>query len=91
MTSLVPAAINVDITESRFRDFGLHARNAAATKTAIARMLGKAVKVRHCPATVSAPRQDARRSGRISVLFLALEEIEKPLTVGHAARCWEGG
>jgi hypothetical protein len=28
---------------------------AAPHITAIARMLGKAVKVRHCPATVSAP------------------------------------
>jgi hypothetical protein len=31
--------------------------------TAIARMLGKAVKVRHCPATVSAPARPARRMG----------------------------
>jgi hypothetical protein len=29
--------------------------DAAQLTTAIARMLGKAVKVRHCPATVSAP------------------------------------
>jgi hypothetical protein len=30
-------------------------RGAAQFTTAIVRMLGKAVKLRHCPATVSAP------------------------------------
>ena len=46
-------------------------RAAAQLTTAIARMLGKAVKLRHCPATVSAPAHGSRRievigEGRIS-------------------------
>jgi hypothetical protein len=33
----------------------LHADGTVQLTTLIARMLGKAVKLRHCPATVSAP------------------------------------
>ncbi len=39
-------------------------QRAAQNTTAIARMLGKAVKLRHCPATVSAPAQRPVLSGR---------------------------
>jgi len=49
---------------------GCQALQAAQSTTVIARMLGKAVKLRHCPATVSAPRpppvQWVAGGGRIS-------------------------
>jgi hypothetical protein len=47
-------AINVDVMENGSMIFWLSDRGAARFTTAIARMLGKAVKLRHCPATVSA-------------------------------------
>jgi hypothetical protein len=43
---------------------GCSSQWAAQSTTAIARMLGKAVKLRHCPATVSAPAQRPVLSAR---------------------------
>jgi hypothetical protein len=54
LTSWVGPAINVDVVENRSMTVWLLHGGAAQFTTAIARMLGKAVKVRHCPATVSA-------------------------------------
>jgi hypothetical protein len=64
LTSPVVPAINVDVMEigsMRYRLPG--SMRAAQFTTAIARMLGKAVKVRYCPATVSAASSRARRIG----------------------------
>jgi hypothetical protein len=55
LTWLPNPAIKVDVMEVRFMaSLSLHFGVAQFT-TAIVRMLGKAVKFRHCPATVSAP------------------------------------
>jgi hypothetical protein len=43
--------------------FGCSIFSAALVSKAIVRMLGKAVKVRHCPATVSAADFDSLRIG----------------------------
>jgi hypothetical protein len=56
LTSLAIAAIKVDVMETRSMTSRLHSQIVAVhLTTGIARMLGKAVKLRHCPATVSAP------------------------------------
>ena len=55
MTSRPTPSIKVDDMEVRSMSFRLLLRGAANITTAIVRMLGKAVKLRHCPATVSAP------------------------------------
>ena len=53
LTSLGLAFINVDVIENQFMTI-LLVLLAGEVTTAIIRMLGKAVKFRHCPATVSA-------------------------------------
>jgi hypothetical protein len=45
----------IDVMEVRSMTYLLLRRGAAQFITAIVRMHGKAVKLRHCPATVSAP------------------------------------
>jgi hypothetical protein len=55
LTSPVFPAINVDVMEIGSMTYQLPcSRKAVHFTSAIARMLGKAVKVRYCPATVSA-------------------------------------
>jgi hypothetical protein len=56
LTSHPFPAINVDTMEVDSMTSLPQPDAAAPLTTAIARMHGKAVKVRHCPATVSAPR-----------------------------------
>jgi hypothetical protein len=55
LTSLPIQAINVDAMEVDFMASLLQLDAAAPLITAIARMFGKTVKFRRCPATVSAP------------------------------------
>jgi len=55
LTSRPFPAINVDAMEIDSMASLLQPDAAAPLTTAIARMFGKAVKFRHCPATVSAP------------------------------------
>ena len=72
-------------------------RPAGATShtTAIARMLGKAVKIRHCPATVSAPALRAVVSAKGQEASLGIRSLraapKKPLVTGPRASYWEGG
>ena len=64
-------------------------RGAAQFTTAIVRMHGKAVKVRHCPATVSAPAPvpvvGLSDEGRISARVdpRRAEDPRKPLEASH--------
>jgi hypothetical protein len=55
LTSPPFAAINVHVMEVVSMPSLLQPDAAAQLTTAIARMFGKTVKFRHCPATVSAP------------------------------------
>ena len=55
LTSRAIPAIKVDVMEVVSMTSLLPPRAAAQLIIAIARMFGKAVKLRHCPATVSAP------------------------------------
>jgi hypothetical protein len=55
LTSCTFPAINVDAMEVDSMASLLQPDAAAQLTTAIARMFGKTVKFRHCPATVSAP------------------------------------
>jgi hypothetical protein len=56
LTSLAEPAIKVDVVEVvSMASLLRHAIASAPLIIAIARMFGKAVKLRHCPATVSAP------------------------------------
>jgi hypothetical protein len=55
LTSRLFPAINVDVMEIDSMTSLLQPDAAAPLTTAIARMFGKTVKFRHCPATVSAP------------------------------------
>jgi hypothetical protein len=49
------AGINVDVIETGLMTSWSFRRGTPSLTTTIARMLGKAVQLRHCPATVSAP------------------------------------
>jgi len=56
LTSLAEPAIKVHVVEVvSMASLLRHAIASASLIIAIVRMLGKAVKLRHCPATVSAP------------------------------------
>jgi hypothetical protein len=75
-----------------------HSRAAAQLIIAIARMFGKAVKLRHCPATVSAPVSFAvvyRGIGinRISAGASATQRnpLEATAVESILIRLWEGG
>ena len=63
LTSRRFPAIKVDVMEIRSMASRLLRDGQRNSTTAIARMLGKAVKLRHCPATVSAPAPMPRRLG----------------------------
>jgi hypothetical protein len=55
LTSRGAASINVDVIETHSMTALPSNFGRIEVTTAIVRMLGKAVKFRHCPATVSAP------------------------------------
>jgi hypothetical protein len=55
LTSLAVPAIKIDVMEIASMTSWPLLRAAAQLTIVIARMFGKAVKFRHCPATVSAP------------------------------------
>jgi hypothetical protein len=78
-----------------FRAVPAALQKAAQRTTAIARMLGKAVKLRHCPATVSAPAQRPVlrvRAGNQPGSFRSRGTPCEPLHGEPSrARLWEGG
>jgi hypothetical protein len=86
LTSRPGPAINVDVMENCSMALLLHTYGAALLIIAIARMLGKAVKLRHCPATVSAlapvlvvsASDEGRNSAKV-ILPRANDRREKPL------------
>jgi hypothetical protein len=55
LTSGAPPGYKVDVIKVDSMTSLPQQRAAVNFRTAIARMLGKAVQIRHCPATVSAP------------------------------------
>ncbi len=72
---------------------GCSPSGAAQPTTAIARMLGKAVKLRHCPATVSAPASGPFHwAGQGTSLGLSAKRGELPSEpLQTDLRLWEGG
>ena len=75
--------------------YRLLSQKAAQPYTVIARMLGKAVKFRHCPATVSAPALGpyyGSEQGTSKGLSAVAKALCEPLHgEPSGARLWEGG
>jgi hypothetical protein len=93
LTSERAAFITIHGLKVYFMPSLLHSVQAAHLITAIVRMLGKAVKLRHCPATVSAPAFTAVVSAAAGSQYghLRLFKVpNQPLETRPLGWLWEG-